>query len=273
MRPVELVELTSAPPPGVRFFTTLEGHGASGSIKDRLVEPELSRLLAEHGEDLRARGIAELSAGSTARSLAHHCRARQIPFVAFIDAASTRLGRELEGMGASVRMLSGAVAEAYQAYERECAAAGYLPFRQFDDPAKRAHYHGFGQALGAMLPAIDHVVGAVGTGHSLLGTAAAFPQAQVHTAEPDGVTVAGTRNLDEVWFRERDPLFPDRPRLDRVLVDAAAMFEGNEVSSDQGTVIVGDSFRLVLGAAQELARACDVPTSFLLLGAENRLKR
>lgn len=264
MRPAEVVEILGV---GTgRLFTTLEGHNPTGSIKDRLVEAELEMLEARHGD--LSRGIAEVSAGSTARSLAYYCQRRGVPFVAFIDARNLELGRELEAMGARVRTLAAStMQEAYEAYHRECVEHGWLPFQQFEDPGKRERYRSFGEALRAALPPIQHVIGAVGTGHSLLGTALAFERAVVHTAEPETSPVPGTRNLDRVWFGERDPLYPDRARLDRVMVSEPELWSSAPVSTNRGMLAVGESFRLVLGAVRKL----DDGQAWLLVGADNRL--
>src|ERR1051326_7261280 len=87
---------------GARLFTTLEGDNPSGSMKDRMVRGELDELIAA-GKLKPGDRVSEVSAGSTARSLAYHCHELGLVCDLFVpDIIPTEETDVFERLGANV---------------------------------------------------------------------------------------------------------------------------------------------------------------------------
>jgi hypothetical protein len=114
-------------------------------------------------------------------------------------------------------------------------------------------------------------MGAVGTGHSVLGVAEAIePRPFVVSAEPaEPNVVLGIRNVELERFGPQDACKPEMFDV-RLVLDAGERDEFGRVQTDRGEMAVGRSFELVLSAVDRLLAQRPVERAFLV-GAENRL--
>jgi cysteine synthase len=267
-RVVEIVDSQIARD-GTRLFTTLEGENPSGSIKDRMVLGELSELLAA-GRLRPGDRVSEVSAGSTARSLAHHCRELGLACDLFVpDTLPAEQTALLEDLGAHVHR--GSREQGYALYEQFCAIERPHRFEQLSDHSLLRHYSPLGADVDEQAGPIDTVIGAVGTGHSLLGVADGIePKPFVVSAEPaEPNAVLGIRNVELERFGPQDACKPELFDL-RLVLDADARRDFDHVLTDQGEIVIGRSFALVLSAVERLLAGRPVERLFLV-GAENRL--
>jgi cysteine synthase len=254
---------------GTRLFTTLEGENPSGSMKDRMVRGELDELMAT-GKLKPGDRLSEVSAGSTGRSLAYHCRELGLVCDLFVPDILPREETDvLEQLGANV--YRGSREEGYALYEEFCAREHPHQLDQLGDTTLARHYHALGTAANRLVGPIDAVLGAVGTGHSLLGIAAAIdPRPFVATAEPaEPFAIHGVRNLELERFGPQDACTPDLFDL-RLVVEARERSDFGRVATDRGEMTIGRSFALVLAAVGRLLEQRPSERLFLL-GAENRL--
>ncbi|MEX0657657.1 MAG: pyridoxal-phosphate dependent enzyme [Egibacteraceae bacterium] len=255
---------------GVALLTTLEGGNPSRSIKDRMVRGELGELVAA-GALRPGDSVSEVSAGSTARSLALYCRERGLACELFVpDTLPDDQVAELGQLGARVHR--GSRETGYALYEEFCAREQPYRFEQLTDPTKSRHYRILGAAAQAFAGTVDAVLGAVGTGHSLLGTAEGIqPRPLVVSAEPaDPGAIAGVRNVELERFGPQDGCTPDLFDL-RLVLSADQRRDYASVRTDRGAMSVGESFALVLSAVPSLLEARPVSRVFLV-GAANRLE-
>lgn len=265
---VEIIDDAVAAPSGMRLFTTLEGENPSGSLKDRLVLGELTELL-DAGVLRRGDVVSEVSAGSTARSLAHYCRQLGLECQLFVPV--TMAGDDvdrLRALGADVQQVTRE--DAYPTYERFCAQHRTHRFEQLSDPKKKRHYASLGAAVAAVAGPVGAIVGAVGTGHSLLGSAEGIiPSPMVVSAEPDQPgAIPGVRNVDLERYGPADACAPEQFDQ-RVILAPDELVPVDSIKTDAGEIRVGDSFRLVLAAAARLGAESQFARVFVL-GAENR---
>jgi cysteine synthase len=254
---------------GTRLFTTLEGQHPSGSIKDRMVRAELEELLAA-GRLQPGDRVSDVSAGSTARSLAHNCRELGLACDLFVpDILPKELTASWEQLGATIHR--GSREEGYALYEEFCATEQPHRFEQLSDHSLLRHYRPLGAAVDEQVGPIDTVMGAVGTGHSLLGVADAIdPRPFVVSAEPaEPFAILGVRNVELERFGPTDACKPELFDL-RLVLDGGEREEFGRVQTDRGEMAVGRSFELVLSAVERLLAERPVERVFLV-GAENRL--
>lgn len=255
---------------GTRVFTTLEGDNPSGSLKDRMVGGELSELLAA-GALAPGDRVSEVSAGSTARSLAWYGRELELRVDLFVP--DTLPEEETDGyaaLGATVHR--GNRETGYALYEDFCAREHPHRLDQLSDASLSRHYRALGSAVNAKIGPVDAVIGAVGTGHSLLGTAAGMtPRPLVVTAEPaEPFAIPGIRNIELERYGPQDACTPDLFDLRLVLSDEErAAFVDGVVRTDHGDVVGGASLGLVLAAARRLLAVRSV-TRLFLIGATAR---
>src|SRR4051812_41750422 len=89
-----------------KLYTTLEGENPGGSVKDRMVLGYLAEKLADHTLRVGDR-VSEISAGSTARSLAVHGRKLGLEVVLFVpDYLSAEEIEFLRSTGSEVHLVS-----------------------------------------------------------------------------------------------------------------------------------------------------------------------
>jgi len=255
-----------------RVYTSLEGHHDGGSIKDRMVLGELLELL-NNGNLKPGDNIVEASSGSTALSLAVHCKKIGLGCHLFLPmGADSSLQNKLKDLGATVHLVD--PQSAYRIMAEYVATSGYHCFGQLFDKTKRRHYHSLGaELLKSGLP-ISLVVGAVGTSHSLFGVSEGLMKRHsVYSAEPPPhQKVAGVRNIDIEKYGIEDP-FDQMLLSGRLMVSADECFPGKEVETDKGPVLISPSFALVLGAVKKvlLNHSTERQTVFAI-GSSNKMK-
>lgn len=256
-----------------RFWTTLEGQNPGGSIKDRMVQPELERAL-NAGEIRPGDTVSEISAGSTAISLAHYCRELELKCRLFIPEncpAETVL--RLKKLGADLTACDPQTA--YADYEKFLLRGETWPLQQMARKDLRHHYTEWARRhlVSQIKPAA--ILGATGTGHSLLGVSSAFPEAVCIAAEPlAGEPLAGVRNLTQTNFGVNDPCELNKiqrrievPRTSRFFNE----FLNRTIQSDHGPLEISDSFRLILAALGLYFESSDEGRDVFLVGSHNRL--
>lgn len=270
-----IVEITDARlclDSGTRFFTSLEGENPGRSIKDHMVLGEILALL-KAGKLRPGDRISEASSGSTARSLAHYAQEMGLRCVLFVpDHLALEQVELLKSLQADVYRVEPTTA--YERYSRFISEQKVHPLDQLGDPRLSRHYAELGREALRQLEHIDAVVGAVGTGHSLLGVArgisagSAKPTRKI-TAEPRHEKVSGIRNIDLERHGARDACnvgwFDER-----VLVDSDQYFPDLFIETTMGKIGFSQSFRLVLAAAKiKAAEAPHYKQTFFLIGATN----
>ncbi len=187
-----------------RLYLKLEKFNPGGSMKDRMAWGMVEA--AERRGRLRPGGtIVESSSGNTGTGLALVAAERGYRFIAVVDhhAAADKI-RAMQAMGAGiVRVGEDAPADSVATAEREARAVelaseipGAVVMRQHDNAANPASYvDSLARDLTQDLGRIDVLVGSVGTGGSLCGTAsglrAASPELEVIGVEPRGSVVFG----------------------------------------------------------------------------------
>lgn len=256
---------------GPEFWTTLEGENPGGSIKDRMVLPELERAL-KTGELRPGDTVSEISAGSTALSLAYHAARLGLGCRLFIpDGTPAEARQKLTALGAQLTLCNPETA--YQRYDEFLLHGGCWPLHQMKNPRLRDHYRRWLRQCREETPHFPRdtglVVGAVGTGHSLLGAADAL-NVPCWAAEPrPGEPVMGVRNLTQLNFGPEDPcdlsLLQHRREIGR-----GDYFPDGDILSDLGPLQVSDSFRLALGAALQAAREMPQLRRIFVIGSHNR---
>jgi [CysO sulfur-carrier protein]-thiocarboxylate-dependent cysteine synthase len=250
-----LVHLSHLSPDGVRIYAKLEGQNPTGSIKDRIALAMVDAADLQPGQEL-----LEPTSGNTGISLALVAKLRGLKLTCVLPANATPERRLLLGLyGASVvespgeQGSNGAVRLA-----QELAAADdrYVMLFQYGNEANpRAHYEGTGAEIVADLPRVDALVAGLGTGGTLMGTAArvreAFPDVVVAAAEPHpGDLVMGLRSLEEGYV----PAILDVSKLDRkLLVSNAESVAAVRALLDREGIFAGVSSGAVVHVARRIA--------------------
>lgn len=245
-----------------QLWTTLEGENPGGSIKDRMVIPELQQLK-------NVKLILEISAGSTAISLAHHAKSTGIGCHLFIpNNAEADVKNKL--LSLDVTLTECDPATAYLLYEKFCAQSTAWPFRQMQRKELRDHYRSWAQnEIFPQLNNIKYVIGAVGTGHSLLGVSQGLkPSAGCIAVEPlANEPIHGIRNLKALNFGAEDPcdLSLLSERIEISLNNSG--FNDHIIHSSHGKLMISDSFRLTLTGALSFLKNITTPTDIFLIGS------
>lgn len=261
---VELLE-PALVAPGFRIFTTIEGANPGGSIKDHLVLGELEEL-RDSGRLRPGMKISEVSAGSTALSLATHARAFALDCHLFLPQnAPDELRARLRALGATVHLHPRE--SIYAAHDEFSRAHGTWPLRQLEDPTKSRHYVSLGRKIAQLTGGVDAVVGAVGTGHSLKGVAQGLGNCRTISAEPEpGLMISGIRNIDSERYGSHDSC-----RIEdfdeRLIIPASQCYHSEKILASRA-IRAGSSFHVVLGAVRRLI-STQSPCRLLALGASN----
>lgn len=245
-----------------QLWTTLEGENPGGSIKDRMVVPELQQLR-------NVKQISEISAGSTALSLAYHSKQLNIGCHLFIpNNADVDVKNKLLALGVTLTECDPATA--YSVYEKFCAQSTAWPFKQMQRKELREHYRNWAYyEIFPQLNNIKYVIGAIGTGHSLLGVSEGLkPSSGCIAIEPMvNEPIHGIRNLKALNFGAEDPcdLSLINERIEISLNNDG--FSDHIIHSSHGKLIVSDSFRLTLKGALSFLKNISVPTNVFLIGS------
>jgi cysteine synthase len=258
--------------PGHSLWSSLEGENPGGSIKDRMVFPEISEALAIR--DLRrGQTISEISSGSTALSLAFCAQTLGFPCTLFIPYdLDFKKKAQLRNLGATLEERDPKIA--YAAYEEYCAQNSTWRLDQIQRPGLKSHYRRWGEReLKPLLPKIDLLLGTVGTGLSLLGlTAALDPRLGCYSTEPLAPrSVQGIRNLRLESFGDSDPC-PLHFVTQRLELSENQFFQRDVIETSEGLVQISHSFQVVLGALNQLSEHISVfqGLNIFLIGSHNR---
>jgi cysteine synthase B len=250
-----LVELQRLSPPGVRIYAKLEGQNPTGSIKDRIA------LAMVDAADLRpGQELLEPTSGNTGISLALVAKLRGHKLTCVMPANATPERRLLlELYGASIiespgnEGSNGAVRLAQEIAAKDDRYV--MLFQYANEWNPRAHYEGTGAEIVRDLPRVDAVVAGLGTGGTLMGTAArvreANPDVIVAAAEPmPGDPVMGLRSLDDGYV----PPILDVSKLDRkLLVSNAESVVAVRALLDHEGILAGVSAGAVVHVARRIA--------------------
>lgn len=253
----------------VRLITSCEGNNPGGSIKDHMVYNVLAEKL-QRGELQSGSSVSEVSSGSTALSLAYYCRHFDLRCHLFVPTTiSENILRKINDLKANVHTVSAETA--YTAHEEfliqhpQC-----FYFNQLFDSTKQVHYHKLGEKFKKEIGHFDLIIGAVGTGHSLKGVSSAIEAERLFSAEPIAQeNCPGVRNLDVTRFGLQDSCRPENFD-ERILIAQKNFFVSNKIHTNKGTLSISESFRLVLGAVQEILPTVKKKT-ILALGAQNQI--
>ncbi|MVU81658.1 pyridoxal-phosphate dependent enzyme [Nocardia sp. ET3-3] len=187
---------------GTRLFLKLETMNPTGAAKIRMAQSMV--LDAERRGLLRPGGhIIESTSGNTGLGLAVVARERGYRFTAVVDhhASSAKLNA-MRAMGAELEFVSdegdGLSTSVREERAAEMAALegenAYFP-AQHDNLANGVGYHTMAAELLADLERVDILIGAVGTGGSLFGTARGLRDLECHPrlvgVEPEGSIAFG----------------------------------------------------------------------------------
>ncbi len=237
---------------GRRLLLKLEQFNPTGTAKIRMARAMV--VDAERRGTLRPGGrIVESTSGNTGLGLAVLAAERGYRFTAVVDghACQDKL-RAMKAMGADLVAIAAgdqdddlATAAREELAERLAAADDTAVFtEQHNNPANAVGYHAVADELAAALPAgVDVLVGAVGTGGSLCGTARALrrlqPGARVVGVEPIGSIAFGGPAGN---YYQSGTGTPEGAEIG-ALVDFSLIDEGCKVSDRQA-----------FGAARAIAR-------------------
>lgn len=250
-----------------------------------MVRSELDHLIAR-GALKPGDTISEISAGSTAESLAYHCRELGLNCTLFVPKSlSEKMLEKLRGFGAELHLLD--PKNAYALYDDFTAKNEVRKFDQVADRNLRRHYEELGQHLHD-LGQISKIIGCVGTGHSLVGIGKGFGSLEVLvSAEPLlPQTVSGIRNIRFESMGEKDP-YELAHLIPRIEINAKDSMLYHGIATDLGTITASPSFGVALGALDIVLGAPDIalgapssaskaviqdnePISVFVIGAANR---
>ena len=278
-----LLELCRGPR-GARLLLKLESMNPTGSAKARMARQMV--LDAERSGALRPGGrIVESTSGNTGVALAVLAAERGYAFTAVVDRHACRDKlRAMTALGAELVFVTGdgdedlATAAREELAEQLAAASGNAVFtEQHNNPSNAAGYAGLADELLRALPAgPDGLIGAVGTGGSLCGTArvlrASRPQLVVIGVEPVGSIAFG--GPGGAYYQSGTGTPPGAPLgalVDYDLIDAGrkvsdrAAFATARVLARRTGVLVGGSAGGVLYAALHELRAAAPSTTLVAL--------
>jgi cysteine synthase B len=250
-----LVELQHLSPPGVRIYAKLEGQNPTGSIKDRVALAMVDAADLQPGQEL-----LEPTSGNTGISLALVAKLRGHKLTCVMPSNATPERRLLlELYGATIidspgeLGSNGAVRLAQEIAARDDRYV--MLFQYANEWNPRAHYEGTGAEIVRDLPRVDAVVAGLGTGGTLMGTAArvreTYPDVVIAAAEPlPGDPVMGLRSLDDGYV----PPILDVSKLDRkLLVSNAESVEAVHALLEQEGILAGVSAGAVVHVARKIA--------------------
>nr|WP_307817883.1 pyridoxal-phosphate dependent enzyme [Nocardia acididurans] len=275
-----LFELAVHPVTGTRVFLKLETMNPTGAAKIRMARAMV--LDAERRDLLRPGGhIIESTSGNTGLGLAVVARERGYDFTAVVDHHACRsklnamraMGTELvfvaeDGDG---NLATSAREELAEKLAIDEGPTAHFP-AQHDNLANGIGYHALAEELVADLGRVDILIGAVGTGGSLFGTAEGLRKLDRQTrlvgVEPEGSIAFGGPAHDYWQSGTGTPLGADPgiqvdrdlhliEESDRVKVsDVDAFAAARVLGAELGLLIGGSSGSAVYAA---LTRIADYP--------------
>jgi cystathionine beta-synthase len=269
---------------GSRLLLKLESLNPTGSAKARMARQMV--IDAERDGTLRPGGrIVESTSGNTGFALAVLAAERGYTFTAVVDGHACRDKlRAMTALGADLVYVTTdgdedlATAAREELAERLAAQQPNAIFtEQHNNPSNADGYEALAEELAAALPdGIDHLVGAVGTGGSLCGTARGlrdrFPQLAVIGVEPVGSIAFG--GPGGPYYQSGTGTPPgaalgalveyDLIDAGRKVSDRAAFATARVLARQTGVLIGGSAGGVVHEALRELARGA-APTTMVAL--------
>jgi cystathionine beta-synthase len=257
-----------------RLFIKLEKFNPGGSMKDRMARGMIDA--AERSGRLRPGGtIVESSSGNTGTGLALLAAERGYRFIVVVDhhTAVDKI-RAMKALGATTFVIGAErPGDRVATAEREATAKriaesipGAVLMAQHENQANAASYEGLAHDLAKEVGDIDILVGSVGTGGSLCGTARALkeiqPRATVLGVEPKGSVIFGADGGS--YYQSGTGVPPDvelgsvidyRVIDEGAVVDDVAAFNTCRFFASRFGVLLGGSAGAVLYAAAERLKA------------------
>jgi cysteine synthase A len=221
-----LVELRRLVPPGsARVVAKLESANPTGSMKDRMARSAIDA--AESRGQLQAGGtVVEYTGGSTGVSLALVCAVRGFGLeIVYSDAFSEEKALTMRALGANLtvvpsdrKQITAALIKRMIETAREMSARpGFFWTDQLNNHDAITGYHALGEELWSQTGgAVDALVQAVGTAHSIHGAARALrahaPRLRVVAVEPAESAVlsgkpSGSHRIDGIGIGFVPPLW------------------------------------------------------------------
>jgi hypothetical protein len=225
-----------------------------------MVLGELSELLAD-GRLRPGDRVLEVSAGSTVRALAHHCRALGLQCDLFVpDTVPRDEIAALEALGATVH--TGKREEGYALYEEFCERERPHRLEQLSDHALLRHYSPLGAAVNDDIGR-DRTLAARSDRRNRPGPVRRERRAGRAECRPwhprrRGRALRAAGRVQAIDVRPQAVLEPE------------ARTDFGSVLTDRGRMQIGQSFSLVLSSIGRLLERRPVATLFRV-GAENRL--
>lgn len=269
-----LVQITAInPTPRVRILAKLEGNNPGGSIKDR---PARQMILAAEasGELTTDKIILEPTSGNTGIALAMIAAARGYRIKLAMPACVSMERRSvLEAYGAEIVLspgcekTDGAIRLAHKIYGEE-PGRYYMP-NQYDNPNNPlAHEMTTGPEILAQTAGdLTHFVAGMGTGGTLMGTAACLcklsPSVKVIGVEPNlGHAIQGLKNMREAIV----PAIYHEELLDqKIVIDDETAFEtARKLASHEG-IFCGMSGGAAMAGALKLAQGLESGTIVVII--------
>lgn len=286
-----LVALRSVVPPGhARVLVKLESANPTGSMKDR-VALAMIRGAAAAGTLTPGGTVVEYTAGTTGISLAFVCAALGYrAHFAFSDAFSQDKLYTMRAYGAettSVPSAGGAItASLIKALIATAAEISRRPGHWYCDQLNNrdgeAGYHALGDELWEQSGAkVDALVQAVGTAHSLHGTAGALrrhnPALRVVAVEPAETPVlsggaAGAHNIDGIGIGFVPPLWrPDEVTEILRVATTEAKWMARRLAREEG-VFAGTSTGANVVAALKVAQRLGSEATVATIAVDSGLR-
>ncbi|HSW79567.1 MAG TPA: pyridoxal-phosphate dependent enzyme [Candidatus Saccharimonadales bacterium] len=250
----------------LKLLLKLERFNPTSSFKDRsalsmIEDAELSGKLKSGGT------LIESSSGNTAESLAMIAAAKGYKFIAVVDdMCSPEKIAAVKAFGGSIVQVKTQGGVPATGERRKVAQqlandtpGGYYT-RQADNPANPEGFAALATELLEQVPTIDTLIGAVGTGGSLCGTARAFHSRghKIHVVgvEPEGSTIFSDEDHAYAQSGSGVPAGTELPEnIDRQLIDesgevsdAAAFTTCNFLAKQLGLMVGGSAGSVLITA-------------------------
>jgi cystathionine beta-synthase len=278
-----LVEYPAAKTLRSQVYLKLERYNPTLSVKDRMAVNMVQD--AERSGRLRPGGtIIESSSGNTATSLAMIAAAKGYRFIAVMDdhaspekvAGVQAFGGRVIRIKSTLKGLPSPDERAAEAEKLTAVTPDSVFLNQRHNPANGAAYEAMAQELLKQLPQLDTLVGTIGTGGTVCGTARALKQAghrvQVVGVEPSGSTFFANNGGPYLMQGAGCPEGVSRPQnFDKNLVDEGvqvsdgAAFTACVFLAGQLGLLVGGSSGAAVVAALQYASAHPERTMAVIL--------
>ncbi|MFD9900951.1 PLP-dependent cysteine synthase family protein [Mesorhizobium sp. NPDC059025] len=243
---------------GVELFIKLEVFNPCGSMKDRMALSMLDAVERRSGRHDGLR-IVESSSGNTATALSMLCAEREYKFTAVMDShAAPDKVSAVQALGGEVMLIGGGgklVTAERDEIAHQLADQDEWTYctEQHDNPANAEGYANLAQELLDDLEgSIDCLIGAIGTGGSLCGTARelkkSLPSIRIVGVEPEGSIIFGGPAKS---YLQSGTGTPDGANVGLV-IDYDVIDEGRKVSDPNAFAtcrVLAENFGLMVGGS------------------------